>query len=180
MPAPAWREGEADWVAHEDQFDASILAGEREGRRREALGVRARRRRRPTRTRSSSRRRAPTPTRTSARAGASRRIRSRVGPCARARRATSRARPLTGIVLAAVVFAVFLAGPLPLHGARPRRARASRPPRPTPAFARSGRTPRRSSASSRCSRSASRSTTRGSSSSARSPCCSSSSASSGT
>ncbi len=28
VPAPAWREGEADWVAHEDQFDASILAGE--------------------------------------------------------------------------------------------------------------------------------------------------------
>ena len=27
IPAPAWREGEADWVAHEDQFDASILAG---------------------------------------------------------------------------------------------------------------------------------------------------------
>lgn len=28
IPAPAWREGEADWVAHEDQFDTSILAGE--------------------------------------------------------------------------------------------------------------------------------------------------------
>jgi phosphatidate cytidylyltransferase len=28
VPAPAWREGEADWVAHEGQFDASILAGE--------------------------------------------------------------------------------------------------------------------------------------------------------
>jgi phosphatidate cytidylyltransferase len=27
IPAPAWREGEADWVAHEEQFDASILAG---------------------------------------------------------------------------------------------------------------------------------------------------------
>jgi phosphatidate cytidylyltransferase len=27
IPAPAWREGEADWVAHEDQFDASFLAG---------------------------------------------------------------------------------------------------------------------------------------------------------
>lgn len=26
VPAPAWREGEADWVAHEDQFDASLLA----------------------------------------------------------------------------------------------------------------------------------------------------------
>ncbi|HEV2427164.1 MAG TPA: hypothetical protein VGS61_02955, partial [Acidimicrobiales bacterium] len=30
IPAPAWREGEADWVAHEDQFDASFLAGGRE------------------------------------------------------------------------------------------------------------------------------------------------------
>ncbi len=28
IPAPAWREGEADWVAHEDQFDASLLATE--------------------------------------------------------------------------------------------------------------------------------------------------------
>ncbi len=28
IPAPAWREGEADWVAHEEQFDASLLAGE--------------------------------------------------------------------------------------------------------------------------------------------------------
>ena len=28
IPAPAWREGEADWVAHEDQFDASFLASE--------------------------------------------------------------------------------------------------------------------------------------------------------
>jgi phosphatidate cytidylyltransferase len=26
VPAPAWREGEADWVAHEEQFDASVLA----------------------------------------------------------------------------------------------------------------------------------------------------------
>ncbi len=26
IPAPAWREGEADWVAHEEQFDASLLA----------------------------------------------------------------------------------------------------------------------------------------------------------
>jgi len=29
IPAPAWREGEADWVAHEDQFDASLLAVEK-------------------------------------------------------------------------------------------------------------------------------------------------------
>ena len=28
IPAPAWREGEADWVAHEEQFDASLLAGD--------------------------------------------------------------------------------------------------------------------------------------------------------
>jgi len=26
IPAPAWREGEADWVAHEEQFDASLLS----------------------------------------------------------------------------------------------------------------------------------------------------------
>ncbi len=28
VPAPAWREGEADWVAHEEQFDASVLSSE--------------------------------------------------------------------------------------------------------------------------------------------------------
>src|SRR6202453_4788233 len=28
IPAPAWRESEADWAAHEDQFDASLLGGE--------------------------------------------------------------------------------------------------------------------------------------------------------
>ena len=28
IPPPAWREGEADWVAHEDQFDASLLAAD--------------------------------------------------------------------------------------------------------------------------------------------------------
>ena len=28
IPTPAWREGEADWAAHEDQFDASFLASE--------------------------------------------------------------------------------------------------------------------------------------------------------
>ena len=26
IPAPAWRENEADWVAHDEQFDASVLA----------------------------------------------------------------------------------------------------------------------------------------------------------
>ncbi len=26
VPAPAWREGEADWVAHDEQFDPSVLA----------------------------------------------------------------------------------------------------------------------------------------------------------
>lgn len=29
VPAPAWREGEADWVAHEEQFDASLFAVEK-------------------------------------------------------------------------------------------------------------------------------------------------------
>ncbi len=28
IPAPAWREGEADWVAHDDQFDPSVLGVE--------------------------------------------------------------------------------------------------------------------------------------------------------
>ena len=28
IPAPAWREGEADWVAHDEQFDHSMLTGE--------------------------------------------------------------------------------------------------------------------------------------------------------
>ncbi|NNN03303.1 MAG: phosphatidate cytidylyltransferase [Acidimicrobiaceae bacterium] len=31
IPAPAWREAEADWVAHEGQFDASFLAGDLPG-----------------------------------------------------------------------------------------------------------------------------------------------------
>ncbi len=53
IPAPAWREDEADWVAHEDQFDApSSATTQRERRRRPALGVRRGgrgRRRRPRR-----------------------------------------------------------------------------------------------------------------------------------
>jgi phosphatidate cytidylyltransferase len=28
IPAPAWREGEADWVAHDEQFDPAMLSGE--------------------------------------------------------------------------------------------------------------------------------------------------------
>jgi phosphatidate cytidylyltransferase len=28
IPAPAWREGEADWVAHDEQFEPSMLTGE--------------------------------------------------------------------------------------------------------------------------------------------------------
>ena len=28
IPAPSWREGEADWVANDEQFDASVLASE--------------------------------------------------------------------------------------------------------------------------------------------------------
>jgi hypothetical protein len=50
IPAPAWREGEADWVAHEDQFDTAILASS--ARTRHDPGSSPNPRRRPT-TRSS-------------------------------------------------------------------------------------------------------------------------------
>jgi phosphatidate cytidylyltransferase len=113
IPAPAWREGEADWVAHEDQFDASILAGEEkvddarpweflladdekvddepvvEAPRPEPM--------RAQRTRHS----------VSSNPLAGRAVRQSTS------NSVSRA-TLTGILLAVVVFAVFYAGPLPL------------------------------------------------------------------
>lgn len=118
VPAPAWREGEADWVAHEEQFDASILAGgektddarpweffigdDREEtieERDEEPVVEAPR---------------PEPLR-------SQRTRQRIssnplaGRAVRQSSANSVSRAtLTGIVLAIVVFGIFLAGPLPL------------------------------------------------------------------
>jgi phosphatidate cytidylyltransferase len=113
IPAPAWREGEADWVAHEDQFDASILAGDEkvddarpwefvlpeDEVAEEEVTVEAPR---------------PAPVR-------EQRTRHRVSSNPLAGRAVrqsstssvSRA-TLTGILLAVVVFAVFFAGPLAL------------------------------------------------------------------
>lgn len=118
VPAPAWREGEADWVAHEEQFDASILAGgdktddarpweffigddrdETTEEPDEEPAVEAPR---------------PEPLR-------GQRTRQRISSNPLAGRAVrqsstnsvSRA-TLTGILLAIVVFGIFLAGPLPL------------------------------------------------------------------
>jgi len=113
IPAPAWREGEADWVAHEDQFDASILASdakeedarpweftlaEEEIAAEEILDE-------PPR---------PEPLRTQ-------RTRHRIPANPLAGRAVRQGSQrsvsmatLTGILLAAVVFAVFIAGTLPV------------------------------------------------------------------
>ncbi|HEY5104083.1 MAG TPA: phosphatidate cytidylyltransferase [Acidimicrobiales bacterium] len=112
IPAPAWREGEADWVAHEDQFDASILAGDEkvddarpwefvlpEAELAEETVIEAPR---------------PAPV-------AAQRTRHRVsdnplaGRAVRQSSASSVSRATgTGVLLAIVVFAFFLAGPLPL------------------------------------------------------------------
>jgi phosphatidate cytidylyltransferase len=113
IPAPAWREGEADWVAHEDQFDASILAGEEkvdDARPWEfALDQTPEVKEEPTVE-------APRPeplraqrTRHSASANplAGRAVRQ--STTSSISRAT-----LTGVLLAAVVFAIFYAGPLPM------------------------------------------------------------------
>lgn len=112
IPAPAWREGEADWVAHEDQFDASILAGDEktddvrpwefvlapEAVAEEEVVAEAPRPS-PTHTERTRRRATSNPL-------AGRAVRQ--SSASNVSRATA-----TGIVLAAVVFAVFLAGPLP-------------------------------------------------------------------
>ncbi len=113
VPAPAWREGEADWVAHEDQFDASILAGDEkvddarpwefvlpeEEIAEEVVTVEAPR---------------PIPTRAQRT-----RHRATANPLAgRAVRQSSSSNvssaTTTGLLLAVVVFAVFFAGPLAL------------------------------------------------------------------
>ncbi len=112
IPAPAWREGEADWVAHEDQFDASILAGEEkvdDARPWEfALNdpvvndeplVEA--------PRPEPQRAQRTRHRASANPLAGRAVRQ--SSTSSISRAT-----LTGVLLAAVVFAIFFAGPLPV------------------------------------------------------------------
>jgi phosphatidate cytidylyltransferase len=114
VPAPAWREGEADWVAHEDQFDASFLAGAvkeeddarpwefvavEEGPVEEVLEPEAPR---------------PEP-------GRANRTRRTVSENPLAGRAVRQSAPssiskatLTGVVLAAIVFGVFLAGTVPV------------------------------------------------------------------
>ncbi len=112
VPGPAWREGEADWVAHEDQFDASILAGaEKTDDARpweffigdeetvDEEPVEEAPRPEPVRQR--------TRQRISSNPLAGRAVRQ--SSASNVSRAT-----LTGIALAIVVFGIFLAGPLPL------------------------------------------------------------------
>ena len=113
VPAPAWREGEADWVAHEDQFDASILASEVRGEvsrpwefvlPEEAVAdeVILDETRRPEPERAQRTRRAAPANPLAGRA-------VRQG----SQRSVSLA-TFTGVLLAAVVFSVFLAGTLPV------------------------------------------------------------------
>jgi phosphatidate cytidylyltransferase len=114
VPAPAWREGEADWVAHEDQFDASFLAGaakaEDDSRPWEFVeeeAVVADEEIQPEAPR-------PEP-------GRANRTRRTVSQNPLAGRAVRQGAPssvsmalLTGVVLAAVVSGIFLAGTLPV------------------------------------------------------------------
>jgi phosphatidate cytidylyltransferase len=112
IPAPAWREADADWVAHEDQFDASILAGEEkvdDARPWEFLLDEEKVDDEPIAE-------APRPAPLRAQ-----RTRHRVssnplaGRAVRQSTSTSVSRAtMTGILLAIVVFAFFYAGPLPL------------------------------------------------------------------
>ncbi len=119
VPSPAWREGEADWVAYEEQFDVSILAGETkededirpwEFVEPEAPAVEEEILEEPLR---------PEPPRPEAlRAHRTRRTVSEnplAGRAVRqaAQKSVSRA-TITGILLAALVSAVFLAGNLPV------------------------------------------------------------------
>jgi phosphatidate cytidylyltransferase len=116
VPAPAWREGEADWVAHEEQFDASILAGEvKEGDARpwefvedvevdevvpeDVVEVEAPR---PEPGRANRTRRTVTQNPLAGRA-------VRQSATSSVSKAT-----LTGVLLAAVVFAIFLWGTIPV------------------------------------------------------------------
>lgn len=113
VPAPAWREGEADWVAHEDQFDASFLAGvvkEDDARPWEFVAVEEG----PVEEVVEPEAPRPEP-------GRANRTRRTVTQNPLAGRAVRQSTPssiskatLTGVVLAAVVFGVFLAGTLPV------------------------------------------------------------------
>ncbi len=114
VPAPAWREGEADWVAHEDQFDASFLAGaakeEDNSRPWEFVEVEA------VVVEEEEQPEAPRPE-----PGRANRTRRTVSQNPLAGRAVRQSAPssvsmatLTGVVLAAVVSGIFLAGTLPV------------------------------------------------------------------
>lgn len=113
VPAPAWREGEADWVAYEEQFDVSILAGEakddadvrpwefvveEETSEEEILDEAPR----PEPARAHRTRRTVTENPLAGRA-------VRQGSQSSVSTAT-----FTGLLLAAVVVGIFLAGPLPV------------------------------------------------------------------
>jgi phosphatidate cytidylyltransferase len=120
IPAPAWREGEADWVAHEEQFDASFLAGtarDDDARPWEFVEVEA-----STETieidapvEESPAEEAPRPR---AREQRTRRTLGHDPLAGRAARQATRSSvpmaTLTGLVLGAVVGAVFLAGTIPV------------------------------------------------------------------
>jgi hypothetical protein len=115
VPAPAWREGEADWVAHEEQFDASFLAGaakeEDDARPWEFVAVDEVAVEEEVVAPEAPR---PEPSR-------AHRTRRTVSQNPLAGRAVRRSTPssvskatLTGVVLAAIVFGIFLAGTLPV------------------------------------------------------------------
>jgi phosphatidate cytidylyltransferase len=114
VPAPAWREGEADWVAHEDQFDASFLAGaakeEDDARPWEFVAVEEG----PVEEEIQPEAPRPEP-------GRANRTRRTVSQNPLAGRAVRQSAPssiskatLTGVILAAIVTGVFLAGTLPV------------------------------------------------------------------
>jgi phosphatidate cytidylyltransferase len=114
VPAPAWREGEADWVAHEDQFDASFLAGvakeEDDARPWEFVAVEEG----PVEEEVQPEAPRPEP-------GRANRTRRTVSQNPLAGRAVRQSTPssiskatLTGVILAAIVAGVFLAGTLPV------------------------------------------------------------------
>ncbi|MHB1906624.1 MAG: phosphatidate cytidylyltransferase [Acidimicrobiales bacterium] len=125
IPAPAWREGEADWVAHEEQFDTSMLAGaerpetarpwefdveDEAGAPEEAEEPEwvEPARPEPAHNESGTGPVARTRRRPSANPLAGRAVRQAPATSSVARAV------LTGVLLAAVVFAFFVAGPLPL------------------------------------------------------------------
>ena len=122
IPAPAWREGEADWVAHEEQFDTSMLAGaERTETARPwefdvddddvtaaPVGVDEPEWLEPARPEPG-----PAPVGRTRRRPSANPLAGRAVRQAPATSSVARA-VLTGVLLAVVVFAFFVAGPLPL------------------------------------------------------------------